>query len=133
MSGKRGQASRKQVPGTILREIMKVTRPEELVETLAIPHRARAAFWRLMELGPSVAPVVQAGLSHPHPSVRAHCCQFFDHFLTPKAYDDLLACLEDPDPDVRWQARHALDCVRCKGDGWRPPTEANEFAPDRAS
>ena len=128
MSAKRGQAARQQIPGTILREIMKVTPPSELVDALAIPHRAKAAFWRLMELGPAVAPVVQAGLKHDHPSVRAHCCQYFDHYLTPKAYPDLLACLEDPDPDVRWHARHALDCVRCKGDGWGPSAVDTELA-----
>jgi hypothetical protein len=129
MRGKRGQAAaEKKTPGTILREIMKITPPEELIEALAYPHRARAAFWQLMELGPSVARLVQAGLAHPHPSVRSHCCQYFDHFLILEAYEALVACADDLDPDVRLQARHALACVRCKGDGWRPPSEPNTLA-----
>lgn len=125
MRGKRGQAAaERKVPGTILREIMKVTPPPELIEALAQPHRARAAFWRLLELGPAVSGLVRAGLRHPHPGVRAHCCQYFDHFLTPEAYPDLVVCLDDPDPDVRRQARHALECDRCKAGDWPPPADA---------
>jgi hypothetical protein len=60
--------------------------------------------------------------------VRAHCCEFFDHYLQEQAYDGLLACLEDRDVRVRLMAGHALTCDRCKADAWHPPPEAPDLA-----
>lgn len=112
---------RRQVPGTILRDIMLTRTPDELIEDLAVPHKTRAAYWRLMELGPQVEGVVRRGLRHADPIVRGHCCQFLDHYLSESAYPDLLACLDDPDPRVRFWASHALRCERCKAGAFHPP------------
>ena len=116
------------VPGSVLREVMKTRSPAELIDDLAVPHKSRAAFWRLMELGRSVVPVVEAGLRHPDPLVRAHCCLFFDHHMAEKAYPGLLTCLDDPDPRVRFHAAHALECERCKRDAWQPPDAGRRAA-----
>ena len=130
-------AKRKQQRGTrgwrgptFLTDIVEIRSPEELVDDLAIPHRARTTFWQLMKLGPAAKHVVRAGLSHPNASVRRHCCEYFDHFLVEEAYEDLLRCVNDPDKGVRWAARHALACERCKKDSWKPPAEAACIAAD---
>jgi hypothetical protein len=90
----------------------------EVVGALAIPHRARAAFWRLVEIGPSALPEVRDGLSHPDPAVRRGCCEFVDLYPDHDALADVAVLLDDPDPDVRRMAGHALACARCK----RPET-----------
>ena len=55
--------------------------PQQLVQSLAVRHRARAAFRSLLDCGPIALPAVREGLRHPNPSVRYYCCKFLDHFL----------------------------------------------------
>lgn len=116
------------VPGTILREVTKIRTTEQLIEDLAVDHRAKAAYWRLRELGNKVALDVEAGMKHPDPRVRAYCCVFFDHHLTERAYPLLLDALDDPDPRVRFHAAHAIECERCKAGAWAPPREVRDAA-----
>jgi len=93
------------------------------VEELAIPHRAKQAFWRLMAAGRAALPAVREGLHHEHADVRQYCCRYLDHFVEREAFAELIAMLDDGDPAVRVQAIHALACDRCKTDTC-PPDEA---------
>ena len=93
---------------------------EQLLDKLAVPHVARAAYWRLFRLSANDNSVVRAGLRHPDGEVRAACCQILDHFLDDAALADVLAHTTDPDPRVRWWALHTLGCDRCKEGACRP-------------
>jgi HEAT repeat protein len=94
----------------------------DLIEELAVPHRAGRAYWRLMAFGSAAVPAARAGLTHQSADVRFHCARYFDHFLTPAIVGDLMSRLDDPDPRVRWTALHTLACDRCK-DGMCVPNE----------
>jgi len=98
--------------------------PDEVVDALGVPHRSRAAFWRLVALGPAAAAAVRRGLAHDNAAVRRGCCEVLDLQWDDAAGPDVAALLVDPDPDVRWMAAHALTCQRCKVDTWskRLPT-----------
>jgi HEAT repeat protein len=55
------------------------------------------------------------GLSHPHPRVRRHCADFFDHYGDDRCISALLdTARHDPVPSVRRAAVHSLGCQRCK-------------------
>jgi hypothetical protein len=45
----------------------------ELVEALAVPHRATSAYRALLDLGMSALPAVRAGLQRDNRDVRFHC------------------------------------------------------------
>src|SRR5262245_53523164 len=92
----------------------------QLVERLALPHHARAAFRELMSRGFAALPAVRAGLRHAGPDVRFFCCRYLDHFLEPELLADIVSMLGDPDARVRRTALHALLCDRCKEGGCRP-------------
>lgn len=92
----------------------------ELLETLAIPHRAKDAFWRLMAAGKDALPVVRTGLGHPNADVRQYCCKFLDHFVDSEGLSELVAMMDDAAPQVRVWAVHALSCDRCKENTCRP-------------
>jgi hypothetical protein len=91
-----------------------------LIEDLAVPHRARAAFWRLLAKGPAALPTVRAALRHPSALARKYACLFLDHYVEEDALGELIAMLNDPDPQVRGSALHALACDRCKEGTCRP-------------
>jgi hypothetical protein len=95
----------------------------ELVETLAVPHRATSAYRTLLDLGMTVLPAVQASLQHDNPDVRFNCCRFLDRYLSAETLADLLAMLNDGDKRVRCSALHTLACDRCK-EGDCSPEEA---------
>ncbi|HZR85386.1 MAG TPA: HEAT repeat domain-containing protein [Bradyrhizobium sp.] len=92
----------------------------ELVEALAVPHRATSAYRTLLDLGMSALPAVRAGLRHNNPDVRFHCCRFLDRYLSPETLSDLLEMLNDGDKRVRCSALHTLACDRCKEGDCRP-------------
>jgi hypothetical protein len=49
------------------------------IEELAIPHRAKRAFWHLVISGPDALPATRRGLAHSNPQVRDYCTGVFDH------------------------------------------------------
>lgn len=85
-----------------------------LLDELATPYRAKAAFWRLLERGRAALPSVMRGLSDARADVRFHCCRLLDHLVAPDGFGALLDMLDDPDPRVRSAALHSLTCDRCK-------------------
>jgi HEAT repeat protein len=91
-----------------------------LVDKLALPHHAGAAYRALLAAGPAALPTIRDGLRHASGDARLRCCQFFDQFLIPEVMDDLLALLDDPDARVRCMTLHVLDCERCKQGACRP-------------
>jgi hypothetical protein len=95
--------------------------PDQLVELLADPHRRSAAYTRLRALGPEACGPAQAGLRHESPQVRELCCKILDHVMDEASTPALVAALDDPAPDVRCAALHALACDRCKIGSCRPP------------
>ncbi|HVN00330.1 MAG TPA: HEAT repeat domain-containing protein [Caulobacteraceae bacterium] len=93
---------------------------QDLIEELAVPHRVRAAYQRLLQRGAVLIPLVRANLRHPSASVREYCCKFLDHYVDEDALGELIAMLDDPDPKVRASSLHALACDRCKEGTCRP-------------
>lgn len=95
----------------------------DLIEVLAVPYRATAAYRSLLQLGARALPAVRAGLRHGNADVRFHCCRFLDRYLQPDTLADLLAMLDDADQRVRITTLHTLACDRCK-EGSCQPEEA---------
>ncbi len=92
----------------------------DLINQLAVRHRATSAYRALFAMGFAVVPAARAGLRHEHAAVRAYCCALLDHFLVPEALGELIGMLRDPDPLVRQSALHTLACDRCKQGACRP-------------
>jgi HEAT repeat protein len=92
----------------------------ELVALLADQHRYFPAYQRLLTMGTEASEASRRGLRHPDPTVRMRCCQVLDHVMDEAGLDALLPVLDDPAPEVRVQALHALACDRCKQDACRP-------------
>jgi len=97
---------------------------EQLVAALADPHRSAEARGRLIALGPEAADAALDGLSHPDSRVRVNSCQVLDHVMDPASVPAIIGALADPEPEVRWNALHALACDRCKAGECRPSAEA---------
>ena len=91
----------------------------DLVALLAGNHRYFPAYQRLLTVGMEASEAARQGLRHPDPQVRIRCCQVLDHVMDEAGLDALLAVLDDPAPEVRIQALHALACDRCKQDACR--------------
>lgn len=90
--------------------------PEELVQELRVPHRARSAYRRLKAHGRGALPAVEAGLTDSSADVRFFCTLAMDHLAGTDSFPTLLALIDDDDPRVRLHALHALACDRCKED-----------------
>ncbi len=97
---------------------------ETLVEALAIPHRQRGAYQKLVAAGPDALAAVRAGLHHANADVRHYCCQYLDRFVDSGSLTELVAMLDDPSPAVRLHTLHALACDRCKEGTCRPEVAA---------
>ena len=92
----------------------------QLVEDLAVKHRADQSLRALMAAGPLATPAVREGLRHPDPAVRVGCCKVLDHFMDESALPELLENLHHKNELVRAWAMHALACDRCKEGTCRP-------------
>jgi hypothetical protein len=97
---------------------------EQLVAALADPHRSAEARGRLIALGPAAAEAARDGLGHPDSRVRVSSCQVLDHVMDPDSVPAIIRALADPEPEVRWNALHALACDRCKSGQCRPDAAA---------
>jgi HEAT repeat protein len=97
---------------------------EQLVAALGDPHRSSEALWRLIALGPEAAGPARDGLGHPDPRVRVNCCKVLDHVMGQDDLAAVIGSLADPEPEVRWNALHALACDRCKSGECRPSAAA---------
>lgn len=95
-----------------------------LVEALAVPHRAGAAYKALLELGPRALPSIRDGLKHRNADIRLHCCRFLDRYLQPDTLAGLIGMLDDSDERVRITTLHTLACDRCKEGTCRPEEAA---------
>lgn len=93
---------------------------EELFERLSVEHLSRFVYWKLWADGSRNNGVLRRGLKHPDARVRVVCASILDHFLDDGAIADVVACLDDPSPQVRARALHALGCDRCKEGACRP-------------
>src|SRR5262245_46151652 len=54
------------------------------------------------------------GLRHTSPVVRRCCLELLDQHPDDRAISNIVACLDDAIPRVRWHAVHALICDVCK-------------------
>lgn len=97
---------------------------EQLVATLADPHRAVEALQRLIALGPDAVSAACEGLRNPNAHVRVNCCKVLDHVMDPESVAAVISALADPVPEVRYEALHALACDRCKSGECRPSASA---------
>ena len=97
---------------------------EQLVAALGDPHRSADALWRLIAFGPDAASPARDGLGHPDPRVRVNCCKVLDHVMGQDDLAAVIGALADPEPEVRWNALHALACDRCKSGECRPSAAA---------
>jgi HEAT repeat protein len=93
---------------------------QDLIEALAVLHRVRPAYQRMLKRGAVLIPLVRANLRHPNASVREYCCKFLDRYVDEDALGELIAMLDDLDPKVRASSLHALACDRCKEGTCRP-------------
>jgi hypothetical protein len=89
---------------------------DDVVAALGTPHLARAALWTLVAAGSDSVAAVQRGLRSLDADVRRGCCQFLDMHGDVGATQAARALLQDRDEAVRWWARHALTCERCKAE-----------------
>ena len=97
---------------------------EQLVATLADPHRSCQALQRLIALGPDAIGAACEGLRSPDAEMRVNCCKVLDHVMDPGSVNAVIQALADPVPQVRYGALHALACDRCKSGGCRPSASA---------
>ena len=93
---------------------------DAFVEHLAIPHRARRAYWHLRLSGAAAVPALRRGLEHPNAVVRSECVAILDRSLDDEALPDIVRLLDDPDPVVVGRALHTLACDECKEGSCRP-------------
>jgi HEAT repeat protein len=94
------------------------------VAQLAHSTRRQEAKWYLRGVGSPAVPAIRRGLRHPKPMVRRVCVSILDQLVDEASLPDLIAALDDPDPEVVRRALHALACDQCKQGECRPGDEA---------
>jgi hypothetical protein len=102
---------------------------DELIAELAIPHRARKAYWRLLVTGRDALDAIRQALAHPNPDVRFYCTLAMDHLADSDSFGTLVGLLDDASPRVRLHALHALACDRCKADDVCTPPKDDVLQP----
>src|ERR1700730_17335301 len=90
------------------------------VAQLANSERRQRAKIYLREAGQAAVPAVRRGMHHPKPTVRRLRTSILDHLADEAAFVDLVAALDDEDPEVLKRALHALACDQCKENECRP-------------
>src|ERR1700694_3669262 len=70
------------------------------VAQLANSERRRRAKFYLREAGQAAVPAVRRGMHHPKPMVRRLCTSILDHLADEAAFVELVAALDDEDPQV---------------------------------
>jgi HEAT repeat protein len=90
------------------------------VELLGVTSRRQAARRHLMGIGPRAVPAIRRGVHHDDPVVRRMCVSLLDQLLDDDAVPDLIAALEDDDPEVVRRALHSLACDACTKGECRP-------------
>jgi HEAT repeat protein len=93
------------------------------VAQLANSERRRRAKIYLRGAGRPALAAVRRGMRHPKPIVRRLCASILDHLADEDAFVDLVAALDDEDPEVLKRALHALACDQCKENECRPGEE----------
>jgi HEAT repeat protein len=93
------------------------------VAQLGSSTRRQRARQHLLESGPPAVPAIRRGLRHRDATVRRLCVNLLDHLVDDDAIPDLVAALDDDDPEVLGRALHALACDRCKQNACRPGDE----------
>jgi HEAT repeat protein len=91
------------------------------VARLAVNSEVRQeAKLHLRQAGADALPAVRRGMSHPKPMVRRQCANLLDFLADEASFVDLVAALDDDDPQVLKRALHALACDQCKENECRP-------------
>jgi HEAT repeat protein len=93
------------------------------VAQLANSERRQRAKRHLRAAGQRALPAVRRGMQHPKAMVRRLCASILDQIADEDAFVDLVAALDDDDPDVLKRALHALACDQCKENECRPGEE----------
>jgi hypothetical protein len=93
---------------------------EGWVAQLARAQRRQEAKQHLTLSGPPAVPALRHGLAHSNPMVRRFCASILDRLLDESSLLDLVAALDDDDPEVCKRALHALACDQCKEGECRP-------------
>jgi HEAT repeat protein len=83
----------------------------------------------LVALGDTAKEAALQGLRNPEARVRELCCVVLDRVADSDTFRPLVGALDDPAPEVRLQALHALACDRCK----TSPCELDDSALPRAT
>jgi HEAT repeat protein len=90
------------------------------VAQLAHPQWRPDAKAHLLAAGADGLPAVRRGMENPKPIVRRMCASLLDKLADDAAFVDLVAALDDDDPQVLKRALHALACDQCKDTECRP-------------
>jgi HEAT repeat protein len=90
------------------------------VHELAHAEHRQAARHHLLAAGLRAVPAVRRGLLHADAEVRRICVNMLDRLVDDESVPDLVAALDDPDPQVAKRALHALACDACKQNECRP-------------
>jgi HEAT repeat protein len=93
------------------------------VQLLGVTSRRQAARRHLMGIGERAVPAIRRGVHHADPVVRRACVSLLDQLLDDDALPDLVAALDDDDPEVVGRALHSLACDACKQGECRPSDE----------
>jgi HEAT repeat protein len=90
------------------------------VELLGVDRRRPLARLHLLGAGAVAVPAIRRGLRSDDADVRRLCVNLLDKLLDDDAVLDLVAALDDDDPEVVGRAMHALACDACKQGECRP-------------
>jgi HEAT repeat protein len=94
---------------------------DDWVADLGVKHRHKDAFWHLVWSGADALPAVRRGLVSDDDGVRIGCTKVLDHLVDEECWPELIAMIDDDNPEVRAWTLHSLACERCKEQGCSLP------------